>query len=664
LNCKRISGQTLGAATLTLMVWLMAVGSAQAAPTWLAPTTRSATGADQPDADFDAKGNAVVVWRQLSEGNQVIRAAYRPAGGSFGAAVDLSLGGQNADAPHVDFDGNGNAMFVWYRFNGTSNIIQFRRRAASGVLGPIENLTANGASSTYPQIDTAANGAAVIAWLSNGAPTAVVRSAGGSYGPTAPLSGDAVSASPPTPPIDVAMNASGDALVSWTRNAALGESSYRPAGGSFGSVQAVTAPTGSISVYPKGAVDRFGNATLVFETCSPCSIFSAFRPEGAAENYEGVQTISNVAGGSFLPQVAVDNDGEAIVMWITNAGGPNVVQYRSRPLNAPFRATEDVSAPGATASYPQVRFDANGNAVAIWNRESGLSFRVQSARRPQGGDFGAVTNVSSGGLVYGTYSGFGVDAEGNALVAWFRDTGSGSAVETAGLDAAPPRLSITGAPASGFPGQSLGFTAAASDVWSSVNTGWNFGDGGSAGGTSVSHVFGGAGTFSVRATATDAVGNSRSNARTVQITNPPPPGGGGGGGGGGGAPQPPAVLPSTISSHWNVFRKYTKVDIFAVNDLPAAARVRIQCKTKKKKQQKKGCPYKSRTVATTFPRSRLPVVKPFKKKKMPVGTRITITITAQGFIGKQFRYTIRKRKPPKRPTKLCIPPGGKPARCA
>jgi hypothetical protein len=50
LNCKRISGQTLGAATLTLMVWLMAVGSAQAAPTWLAPTTRSATGADQPDA--------------------------------------------------------------------------------------------------------------------------------------------------------------------------------------------------------------------------------------------------------------------------------------------------------------------------------------------------------------------------------------------------------------------------------------------------------------------------------------------------------------------------------------------------------------------------------------------------------------------------------------
>jgi hypothetical protein len=142
--------------------------------------------------------------------------------------------------------------------------------------------------------------------------------------------------------------------------------------------------------------------------------------------------------------------------------------------------------------------------------------------------------------------------------------------------------------------------------------------------------------------------------------------GGGGGGGGGGTTLPPAptVVPSTVSNHWLAFRRFTKVDILAVNDIPAAARVRVQCKTKKKKQQKRGCPYTSRSVTTTFPRSRLSVLKPFKKKKMPVGTRLTITITATGYIGKQFRFTVRRGKAPKRPTKFCIPPGGKPAPCA
>ncbi len=55
--------------------------------------------------------------------------------------------------------------------------------------------------------------------------------------------------------------------------------------------------------------------------------------------------------------------------------------------------------------------------------------------------------------------------------------------------------------------------------------------------------------------------------------------------------------------------------------------------------------------------------KPFRKKKLPVGTRVRVTITAPGFIGKRFTYTMRKRKVPKR-VRQCIPPGGKPGKCS
>jgi Bacterial Ig domain len=161
--------------------------------------------------------------------------------------------------------------------------------------------------------------------------------------------------------------------------------------------------------------------------------------------------------------------------------------------------------------------------------------------------------------------------------------------------------------------------------------------------------FSGTDTFGYRAN--DGTGNGDEANVSIQVVPLPPP-----------PPPPPPLLSSTVSNSFLAFRKYTKVALLAVNDLPAGARVRTQCKTKKKKQQKKGCPYRSRTVTSAKARTRLGLLKPFKRKKLPVGTKVTITITAPGFVGKQFIYTMRAHKKPKR-KRLCIPPGGKPGRC-
>ena len=117
-----------------------------------------------------------------------------------------------------------------------------------------------------------------------------------------------------------------------------------------------------------------------------------------------------------------------------------------------------------------------------------------------------------------------------------------------------------------------------------------------------------------------------------------------------------------MSNGWLAFRTYSQVDSLAVNTLPANWHVVVKCKSKKKKQQKKACPYKNKMFKGAAPKSRLSLLKPFRKKKIPVGSKITITITAAGFIGKQFTYTIRNRKKAK-PKRLCIPPGGKPGKC-
>jgi Bacterial Ig domain len=122
------------------------------------------------------------------------------------------------------------------------------------------------------------------------------------------------------------------------------------------------------------------------------------------------------------------------------------------------------------------------------------------------------------------------------------------------------------------------------------------------------------------------------------------------------------LLSSTVTNGWNAFPKFTKATKLAVNELPANSKVVVTCKTKKKKQQKKGCPYKKKTFKSVRAKSKLKLLKPFKKKKLPVGTKVTVAMTATGFIGKQFTYTMRKSKQPK-VKRLCIPPGGKPGKC-
>ena len=107
-------------------------GSAWAAPAWLAPQDLSAAGqgAYDPQVAFDGQGNAIAVWSRFDGTNFIVQAAARAAGGSFGAPQDLSAAGQKAGFPEVAVDGRGNAIAVWSRSNGTNYIVQAAVRAA------------------------------------------------------------------------------------------------------------------------------------------------------------------------------------------------------------------------------------------------------------------------------------------------------------------------------------------------------------------------------------------------------------------------------------------------------------------------------------------------------------------------------------------------------
>jgi hypothetical protein len=108
-------------------------GSAWAAPGWLAPQDLSAAGqkAGFPEVAVDGQGNAIAVWSRFDGTNFIVQAAVREAGGSFGAPQDLSAAGQKAGFSQVAVDGQGYAIAVWSRFDGTNFIVQAAARAAA-----------------------------------------------------------------------------------------------------------------------------------------------------------------------------------------------------------------------------------------------------------------------------------------------------------------------------------------------------------------------------------------------------------------------------------------------------------------------------------------------------------------------------------------------------
>jgi hypothetical protein len=113
-------------------------------------------------------------------------------------------------------------------------------------------------------------------------------------------------------------------------------------------------------------------------------------------------------------------------------------------------------------------------------------------------------------------------------------------------------------------------------------------------------------------------------------------------------------LRTSVSSLWDwSHRRFTRVQALRVNAVPKGATVKVTCKSKPRKR----CP-RSRTYKIKKNTKKLNLRKPFKGRKLPAGTTVTITVTAPGYEGNVNRYRTRKGKRPS-VSLLCLQPGAK-----
>jgi hypothetical protein len=169
------------------------------------------------DVAVDPAGNAVFTWYAFNGSEYEIQARSVLAGGVMSLVQTLSDPGEFAYDPEVGVDAAGNAVFTWYRKDGTNWRVQTRPVSAAGVPGPVSTLSAPGEDAVFPNIAVNAAGDAVIGWQrSDGANTraeVATVSAAGVISPVTQLSAGGQNAFSPAVGIDGA----GNTIADWQR---------------------------------------------------------------------------------------------------------------------------------------------------------------------------------------------------------------------------------------------------------------------------------------------------------------------------------------------------------------------------------------------------------------------------------------------------------------
>ncbi len=231
-------------------------------------------------------------------------------------------------------------------------------------------------------------------------------------------------------PPEVVLDAQGNATAvwgEWDGDDTVVESAYRPAGEGWqapvdiseASGAAVLVPGEHDADYPRIAVDGDGNVMVVWERTTGADetvIQAASRPAGGAWQAPVDVSEPSVTASDEEPWVAADERGDVTAVWKREG----VVQSALRPVGEGWQAPVDVSEPGVEALTPQAAADAAGDATAVWMVQVEGRLLPRTAYRPAGGDWGAPTDIADG--EEGGDPQIALDAHGDTLVVW---TGAG-----------------------------------------------------------------------------------------------------------------------------------------------------------------------------------------------------------------------------------------------
>jgi len=401
--------------------------------------------AASPQVAMDDNGNAIIVWRQ-SDGsnNQIFKSEYRSGAWThpLGLTDNISPDG-GALATQVAMDNNGNAIIVWHQADGANYQIfksEYRAGAWTHPTGLADNISPDGQNATDPQVVMGDNGNAIIVWgQSDGLNGQVFKSEYRSGAWTHPsgltdnISPDGQNAGSS----QVAMDNNGNAIIVWCQydgeNGQIFKSEYRSGAWAHPSDLADhISPDGQNAMDPQVAMDNNGNAIIVWGQSDSLNgqVFKSEYRSGAWTLPSGLtDNISPDGANAYFPQEAMDDNGNAIIVWSQSDGSKGQIfksEYRSGVWTHPAGLTDNISPDGQQANSAQVAMGESGNAIIVWCQSDGSNdqvFKSEYGARAWTHPSSLSDNISPDGR-HASSPQVATGNNGNAIIVWSQSDGS------------------------------------------------------------------------------------------------------------------------------------------------------------------------------------------------------------------------------------------------
>ena len=390
--------------------------------TWSTSEDLSPAGviAQNPQVSVDSTGNAIAVWKGWNAGIDVVQSRSSTDGGVTWStpAADIYSDGGTAFNPQISVAADGTAYAVWYRWNGSNDIVQSAWSTDGGLTWSTpENLSTDGGTAIAPQISVDAEGTAIAAWIRSDGSNFIVQSRSSSDGgvtwstPTENLSADVSDAYGP----QLRAYGAGNAIAVWTVSGTV-QSAWSSDGGVTWSTPEDLSAADGYAEDPQVSVTAAGNAIAIWRRDDDFSnhVQSAWSNDGGV-TWSTPVDLSASGGGAGSPQISVDAAGNVFAIWRRSDGGDSIVQSAwSSDGGVTWSTPADLSAPGGDAVDPQISVDVDGNLFAIWRRYDGSNniVQVSSLTLPSLAD----TGTTSGTAITGLGVGAGLLAAGAAAL--------------------------------------------------------------------------------------------------------------------------------------------------------------------------------------------------------------------------------------------------------
>ena len=393
-----------------------------------------------PSVAVNSAGEGLIVWvKNDGEFNNIVASSY--SGGVFGSPVVIEtedLG--NAIEPKIAMDSNGNGFAIWHQYDGSqrNNIWINRFDASTKSWGTAETIESNTGNALDTDIAIDVNGNAFAIWSQRDTAQyniwvnrydAVTDSWGTPEKIETEDFGDAFEAK-------IAFDGNGNAIAIWRQlNTvySIWSNRYNVSTGTWVTAELIeTDDTGYTAHTAQLAVSKNGNAMAVW-----AQDFSTGVERATANRYDittgswGTAEIidTNPTDHSYNPEVAIDAEGNATVVWYdaNDAGNNYYIRAKSYSVEIGWGGVVNVEDTTVNSvEYPRIVMDESGNAISVWSSLDAVGnyYSVYSSRLVVGSGWSTPTLLESGTLTVAIEEvALGLGSNGHAIVAYPQEVG-------------------------------------------------------------------------------------------------------------------------------------------------------------------------------------------------------------------------------------------------